>query len=164
MSGEAQTIISRFSGVLLTIRCQGYSDIAAIMETQSVEELIDSLPRKERLIVQRLRMLVLESLPMATEKLSYGVPFYTRNRMICFIWPPSVSWGPPKDKTVEKGVTLGFCQGNKFSNENGRLLKEGRKQVYCLYFKEMSEIDDQEIRSLLFEAELIDEAFRRRKR
>ncbi|MCW5911630.1 MAG: DUF1801 domain-containing protein [Cyclobacteriaceae bacterium] len=134
---------------------------------RSVEELLLELPAGERKIVQHLRAIMLECLPKATEKLSYGVPFYTRNRMICFIWPPTITWDPQqlkkKEENLAKGVTLGFCQGNRMSNEDGVLLAEGRKQVYCMYFKTLKEIDDQQIRALLFEADVIDESFRKKK-
>jgi hypothetical protein len=130
---------------------------------KSVDEVIQSLPRNEQVIVKRLRALILECLPKAKEKLSYGVPFYTGHRMICFIWPPSMYWGPKqkRDKNEEKGVSLGFCQGNLMSNDEGELLTEGRKQVYCMYFKLLKEINDGKIRALLFEAELIDENFKK---
>jgi hypothetical protein len=131
---------------------------------RSVEELLLSLPKNEQAIVKHLRDLVIECLPFATEKMSYGVPFYTRNRMICFVWPPSVSWGPKKENAQVKGVTLGFCQGKLFSNDQGLLLKEGRKQVYCMYFKKPDEINDSDIRALLFEAELIDASFKKNKK
>jgi hypothetical protein len=134
--------------------------------TKSIEEVISSLPKSERIIVNRLRSLVLECLPKATEKVSYGVPFYTHNRMICFIWPPSIYWEPKKESTnkKEKGVTLGFCQGNKMSNEDGVLLAEGRKQVYCMYFKSQEEINEEQIRALLFEAELVDDEFKKKRK
>ncbi len=128
---------------------------------ESVDEVIMSLPRSEQVIVKRLRALILECLPKATEKISYRVPFYKRHRMICFIWPPSIYWGPKKqwNDKEEKGVTLGFCQGNLMSNEDGVLLAEGRKQVYCMYFKSLKEIKNEQIRALLFEAEFVDEGF-----
>jgi hypothetical protein len=131
---------------------------------KSIEEVVLSLPKNEQLIVTRLRSLILECLPKATEKLSSGVPFYTRNRMICFIWPPSIYWGNEEkwNKNQEKGVTLGFCQGKLMSNEDGALLAEGRKQVYCMYFKSLAEIKEEQIRALLFEAELVDESFRKK--
>ena len=62
--------------------------------------------------------------------------------MICFIWPPSITWGPKKEGQKTKGVTLGFCQGNLFANEDEALLAEGRKQVYCMYFNSLKEIND----------------------
>lgn len=119
-------------------------------------------------IMRRLRALVQECLPKAIEESKYGwgVPFYTHHRLICFIWPPSLYWGSDKkkrEKAAQKGVTLGFCQGNLFSNEDGVLLAEGRKQVYCMYFKSIDEIDDGQIRALLYEAELIDESFKKKK-
>lgn len=133
------------------------------METHTVEEVIAGLPRDERVIVRRLRALVLECLPRATEKLTWGVPYYTHHRMICFIWPPSIYWGPQKETMAKKGVTLGFCQGNRMANDEGLLLAEGRKQVYCMYFNSVKEIQDEQIRSLLFEAELVDETFAKKK-
>lgn len=128
---------------------------------KSVDEIIADLPKHEQVVVKRLRALILECLPKATEKNNYGVPFYTRNRMICFIWPPSIYWGPKKSDYQQKGVSLGFCQGNLFANEDGALLAEGRKQVYCMYFKHVDEINGEQIRALLFEADLIDQQFRK---
>lgn len=132
-----------------------------------VDEAMLKLPREERVLVQRLRALVKECLPKASEMAYYGlgVPFYRHNRLICFIWPPSISWGPvrSKEKSNQKGVTLGFCQGNRMSNEEGYLLSEGRKQVYCMYFQKLTDIDEPLIRSLLYEAGLIDEFFHRKK-
>jgi len=63
-----------------------------------------------------------------------------------------------------KGVTLGFCQGNLMSNDDGVLLAEGRKQVYCMYFNSLDEIDDEQIRALLFEADMVDQQFQKKKR
>jgi hypothetical protein len=135
---------------------------------KSVDEAIAALPRTEQVIVKRLRALVQECLPKAIEESKYGwgVPFYSHHRLICFIWPPSIFWGSnkkKKEKNEQKGVTLGFCQGNKMSNEDGALLIEGRKQVYCMYFKTLKEINDEQIRSLLFEAELVDDGFKKKK-
>src|ERR1044072_3614848 len=100
-------------------------------KTADVDQMIANLPRDERVLVERLRALVMECIPQATEKAYYDwrVPFYTRNRLICFIWPPSASMEPGADheKQKSKGVTLGFNQGNLMSNEDGVLLSEGRK-------------------------------------
>lgn len=130
----------------------------------TVDELIEALPQAEQVIVKRLRALILACLPKATEKLD-GIPFYTGKRMICYIWPPSLSWSPERqsEKQLAKGVSLGFCQGNKMANPDGVLLAEGRKQVYCMYFKSGNEIDEDQIRTLLFEAEVVDESFRKHK-
>ena len=68
-----------------------------------------------------------------------------------------------KNAPAQKRVVLGFCQANKMSNENGILLAEGRKQVYCVYFTSLKEINDEQIKALLFEAELIDQEFKKKK-
>jgi hypothetical protein len=132
---------------------------------KTVEEFLMTLPKEEAVIVKRLRALVKECLPKAEEKLNYGAPYYTNHRMICFIWPPSAYWGPKpsSDKLKNKGVSLGFCYGNLMSNDDGALLAEGRKQVYVMYFRSLKEIDEQHVRSLLFEAGLLDDSFPKKK-
>ena len=131
----------------------------------SVEELIQALPSGEQLIIKRLRSLILECLPKATEQLQYGVPFYRHHRMICFIWPPPLDCSKKTSNSKEeKRVGLGFYYGNQMANEDGALLVEGRKQVYYMFFQSISEINDDQIRALLFEAGLIDDAFGMKKK
>lgn len=127
-----------------------------------------SLPKNEQVIVTRLRDLIMECLPQATEKTFYdiGIPFYTHHRLICYIWPASVYWEPKKsqENPKSKGTTLGFNQGNLMANEDGALLAEGRKQVYVMYFHSLKDIKEDQIRALLFEAGMIDEGFAKKKR
>lgn len=138
------------------------------MNTVDIDEMIETLPRDERIVVKKLRTLVIECIPNATEKTYYDwrIPFYTRNRLICFIWPPSLSWeaGSKDKKRKDKGVSLGFNQGHLMSNEDGILLSEGRKQVYAMYFKKLDDIDEARVRALLFEAAMIDEQFSKRRK
>ncbi|MEX1240639.1 MAG: DUF1801 domain-containing protein [Cyclobacteriaceae bacterium] len=137
-------------------------------KTVDIDQMIATLPRNEQVLVKRLRALVMECIPQATEKAYYdwSIPFYTRNRLICFIWPPSVSWEPgaSHEKQKSKGVTLGFNLGKLMANEDGVLLAEGRKQVYVMYFKNPDDIDEAQVRALLFEAAMIDEQFVKRKK
>jgi hypothetical protein len=132
----------------------------------SVEEMIATLPRQDQLIVKRLRALVKDCLPKAEEKLSYGVPYYRHNRLICFIWPPTVYFGSHEGKAaaLAKGVTLGFNYGHLMSNDQGVLLAEGRKQVYVMYLRDVKEIDDALVRSQLFEAGELDDTFTAKKK
>jgi len=127
----------------------------------TTDEMLLTLPRDELVIVQRLRGLIMECLPFATEKVYYGVavPFYSRHRQICFIWPPSIFWGPKRDLASQKkkGVSLGFCQGNLMADVDGLLQGEGRKRVYVMYIHSFKEINDDVIRALLFEAGMIDD-------
>ena len=133
-----------------------------MVPTPAVDEIILGLPRSEQVMVKKLRALMQECLPKATEKVSYKVPFYRRNRLICFIWPPSIFWGPKRTPETQqaKGLALGFCQGNLMSNEESLLLAEGRKQVYCMYFHTIQDIRDEQLRPLLFG--LVDDGFKKK--
>ena len=132
---------------------------------KTVAEMILSLPQNELMVVKRLRDLVLECLPLATEKPYYGlgVPYYSRHRQICYIFPASALYGQ-EDKKHERKVTLGFCQGNRMSNEHGALKVEGRKQVRVMYFDTLRDIKEDQVRALLFEASMIDDSFNKGKR
>ena len=135
---------------------------------KTVDEMILNLPKPEQIMVQRLRTLVKECLPKAEEKSYYGegLPFYTHHRLICFIWPTSVYWGPKRTAETQKakGVSLGFNQGYLMSNEDGVLKAEGRKQVYVMYFHSLKDIKEDQVRALLFEAGMIDDAFGEKKK
>ncbi|RNC85322.1 MAG: DUF1801 domain-containing protein [Balneola sp.] len=117
----------------------------------SLGDFLDYLPDNELEIVEELRALVYECIPDCKEKLSYNVPFFSRNRTICFIWPGSVPWG-----TIKEGVILGFSRGNLLSDYAGYLEKGTRKSVYTKTFLHVDEIDPQLIRDYLFEALEID--------
>ncbi len=138
------------------------------MSHKTVDEVIESLPRAEQAIVKRLRSLVLDCLPKAEERTydDFCIPFYRHNRLICFIWPPSISSEREQksEKQKAKGVALGFNQGNLMSNQEGKLLAEGRKQVYFMYFHSLHDIDEAQVRALLFEAGMIDDSFKKRKK
>ncbi len=124
-------------------------------------DFAQALPKEERLIFQRLRDVVLETEPRLVETKSYGVPFYSRKKRICFIWPVSAPDAPKAKNQKDDGtlVSLGFCYANLLSNEQGLLLSEGRKQVYIIRlrsFKELTSIENQ-IAEILREAVLLDE-------
>ncbi len=138
------------------------------VKSVDIDQLISDLPRSEQVLVKRLRSLIIECIPQAAEK-TYPdliMPFFKKKRLICFIWPPSVPWasGTNHEKQKTKGVALGFNQGNLMSNQAGVLLAEGRKQVYMIYFKKPGDIDEVQVRALLFEAAMIDEQFGKKKR
>jgi uncharacterized protein YdhG (YjbR/CyaY superfamily) len=132
---------------------------------EDVEDFIAELPADEKLIVKRLRSIILETEPRLQEKFSYGVPYFFHNRRVCFIWPishlPPGYTVPAEEKTK---VTFGLCYGNLLSNDQGLLLKEGRKQVYVIKYTSVKEIDEQAVREIIQEAALIDEGFKKKKK
>lgn len=117
---------------------------------KTYENFFFDLTEDEKPIVQLLRKIILESIPGIREKISYGVPYYFRKTRICFIWPASIKAGP------KSGVMLGFCKGNKLSNEQGILESGGRKEVYALTFHNIKEIKPALIKEILYEAILVD--------
>ena len=126
-------------------------------------EFSRALPKEENLIFQSLRNLILEAEPRLQEKMNFGVPYYVRNRMVCFIWPVSAPNAPTaKNQTWDNTiVSLGFCYGNKLSNEQGILLAEGRKQVYIIRLRSMKDLKslEQSIIEIVQEAVIVDELF-----
>lgn len=142
--------------------------MSAHATTVDIDCVIATLPAHEQVLVKRLHTLISECIPQAIEKAypDLRMPFYTKNRLICFIWPPSVLWEPSTstEKQQAKGVALGFNQGSLMANEAGILLAEGRKQVHVMYFKSPDDINELQVRALLYEAALIDEQFAKRKK
>ncbi|MBO3699868.1 DUF1801 domain-containing protein [Roseivirga sp. E12] len=121
------------------------------VDFQDLDDLYAFLPEDELNVVKLLRGLVYECIPEVKEKLSYNVPFFRGRKTICFIWPGSVPWGG----TFE-GVQFGFVRGHLMLNEDGFLDAGKRKYVRTKTFYSVQEIDFEKLRSLLYEAAIID--------
>lgn len=124
---------------------------------KSIEEFLDFLPDDERKMTLYLMNIVENSIANYRRKLSYNVPYYAKNKNICFIWPASVLWG--KQKTYE-GVRFGFTRGYLLNDEMNYLDKANRKQVYWRDFRNIHEIDEDLLKAYLFEAVEIDRQVR----
>ncbi len=125
------------------------------LKFQSFVEFWDYIPADERIIVDVLRQIVLETMPWCKEKLSYNVPYYYGNRRICLIWPGSVPWGG-----FRSGVFFGFCYGHLLPDSENYLHRGTNKQVFYRIFHSPEEIDEQAITKLVLEAVEIDKNFR----
>lgn len=127
---------------------------------KNVEEFLEFLPPDELKLTKFLRKIIFDCVPGITEKLSYNVPFYKRNKGMFFIWPASVLWGK---KQTYKGVRFGFQQGNLINDEPNYLEKGERKQVYWKDLTSIKEIDIDLLKAYIFEAVEIDGKFRKTK-
>jgi hypothetical protein len=126
------------------------------IKPQAFIDFWDRLPENERLLVDVLRQIVLETLPTTCkERFAYNVPFYYGKRRICLIWPASVPRGGFKT-----GVFLGFNQGYKLADVNQYLLHGTNKQIYYRIFHTPEEIDEEKIVVLLKEAIELDKQFK----
>lgn len=117
----------------------------------SVSDFLDYLPPTEIGIVEQLRDLILQTLPDATEKLAYNVPFYYLNKRVCYVWPASVPWGG-----LTTGVSLGFCQAMLFDELTKHLVFGNKKEIGTLHFKSHTDIDEQLIIRLLEKGRQVD--------
>ena len=124
----------------------------------NVDEFVASLPRSERVITQALRSIIMDSDPRIAEKLSYGVPYFSIRRRICFVWPASAPYGPKVGK-----VSLGMCFGYLISDHDKMLQMDGRMQVSVARFGSLSEIDERKINEIMQEAILVDNMKLKRK-
>lgn len=116
-------------------------------------EYIDNFEGEaERRILQRLHAL-LTSLPGVSAKLRFKVPFYDRNRWLCYFNP-----------LKKGGIELGFCQANLLSNEQGLLDFRDRTQVAGVSYFSVNDIREDVLLEILQEALLVDDELGKPKR
>ena len=131
---------------------------------QDVETYLETLTGLERTIMKRLRTLIFQAEPRIIEKLSYGVPYFSRHRRLFYLWPATAI--PRKQQTEidsSPKVMLGFCYGNLLSNDQGLLVKEGRKQVFTIPVFSLTAEKERLISEVINEAIYVDEQFFGRK-
>src|ERR1044071_8459910 len=127
------------------------------MEIRNLVELYTLLPEDEKIIVDLLRQIVIETLPpYCKEKISYNVPFFYGKKGICIIWPATVPRGG-----IKKGVLLGFWYGNRLKDADKFLTRGTNKQVFYKIYQTPEEIDDKPIIKLLKEAIKVDSGFKK---
>lgn len=72
----------------------------------TVDEFVETKVLPEyRSVVERIRELMRECVPEATEQISYGIPSYRLTRIIAVISP------------TKKGITFAFSRGAEFEDE-----------------------------------------------
>lgn len=113
---------------------------------------LDYIPANELKIVEFHRQIINSYIPDCKEKLSNNVPFFSRHKKICYIWPSSIPWG-----AVEKGVAKGFTQGSKLSIDSNYFDKCNNTTVYKKIYTDAKQIDIEFLKSLLYEAVIIDQ-------
>jgi hypothetical protein len=122
---------------------------------RTIEQLLDYLPEHELKLTESLRQLVFDCIPHVEEKLSYSIPSYRKHRSICFIWPGCIYWG---DKRTYNGVRFGFSYGNLLTDPESLLERGSRKQVFWKDFSKIEDVPFDQLRQLLYEAAMVDEA------
>jgi hypothetical protein len=119
-----------------------------LLKIRSILHLYELLPAEQRLTVDVLRQIIIETLPShCKEKISYNVPFFYGRKSICLVWPSAIPRGG-----IKEGVMLAFWYGNKLSDTNNYLSHGTNKQIFYKIFHSVDEIDQEAIVSLLHEA------------
>lgn len=127
------------------------------MKIKNLVDLFTILPEEERIIVDVLRQIIIETLPgYCKEKISYNVPFFYGNKGICILWPSTVPRGG-----IKKGVLLGFWYGYKLNDEDGFLSRGTNKQIFYKIYQTPEEIDENPVKKLLKEAVKLDRTFKK---
>ena len=123
-----------------------------LIKIKSLLELFDIIIENERIIVDVLRQIIKETLPINyKEKISYNVPFFYGKKGICIIWPATIPRGG-----IKEGVLLGFWYGNRLNDVDGYLTHGTNKQIFYKIFYSPEEISEKAIKKLLKEAVRID--------
>jgi hypothetical protein len=127
------------------------------MKIENLVEIYDILPEDEKIIVDVLRQIVIDTLPeYCKEKISYNVPFFYGNKGICIIWPSTVPRGG-----IKTGVLLGFWYGHKLNDRDCFLSHGTNKQIFYKIYQSSGEINEKPIKRLLKEAIKLDRSFKK---
>lgn len=71
---------------------------------KSLVQLYELLPENEKIIVDVLRHIVIDTLPeYCKEKISFNVPYFYGKKGICIIWPSTIPRGG-----IKEGVLFGL--------------------------------------------------------
>lgn len=130
-------------------------DNTVAIEFNTIDELLNYLPKRELKIVLFLRKIILECIPNCKENLVYNVPFFYGHSRICYLWPASISLGK-----VDKGVAIGFCKGASFLDETFETAKFASK----LTFDSLKDIDVILLKQQIYGAVLVDNQIVKAKR
>jgi hypothetical protein len=127
---------------------------------KSILQLVESLPGEQRIITDVLRQIILETLPAyCKEKISYGVPFFYRNKSICLVWPAAIPRGG-----IKEGVLFGLWYGNRLPDKDGFLTHGTNKRIFYKIYKDADAIDESAIKNILAEAIALDASFAKKNR
>jgi len=131
----------------------------SLIKIKSIIQLYDILPQEERIIVDVLRQIVTENLPVyCKEKISFNVPYFYGNKGICIIWPATIPRGG-----IKKGVLFGLWYGNRLKDKNNYLTQGTNKQIFYKIFMQAEDIDEKAITTILKEAVITDNQWKTKK-
>ena len=109
-----------------------------------VNSFIEKFPLHIQRMIEKIRVIILNSAPGIHESLKYKIPFYTHKGLLCYINP------------TNENVIIGFSQGAEFANEDKILVGSGKTVRHVIY-KNIKEIKTEKLQHLIYEALIINE-------
>ena len=103
-----------------------------------VEKYIIQYPDEFVDIMLRLRLLIYEVVPEATEAIKWSMPHFSLRRPILYI------------RGCKNHVTLAFHDGRMLNDPDGMLLGTGKQMKY-LKFRNMNDIDEEMLKRWILE-------------
>lgn len=116
-----------------------------------VEQYIFNQNNEARELLLVLRDIILKSDQNISEKISYRIPFFYRNKPFCYL------------NLKPNGIDIGFWAGPYFQESLPFLETKGRKIIKTYFIPFDSEINPTELKSILTEAIEIDKRFAKNK-
>lgn len=116
-------------------------------KSSEVNLYIQRTPKQLRDLMIVLRTIIHKTLPDGEETLKYGVPFYTRKGLLCYL-------SPLKKKD---GIYIGFAEGYRMSDESGIFTGKNLKQIRHIQFRKQSDIKKMLLKEYLNEAVVLNE-------
>lgn len=117
---------------------------ALLNSSNAVDKYLSHLPEGIRNLSEYLRNIILTASGQVEEHLKHNIPFYYYKGKLCYINP------------FDDRVILGFSRGADMPDEHS-MLKGSQKTVRHAVFYPGSEIDEEKIRNLIFEALIVNE-------
>ncbi len=114
----------------------GKSDVDAFVRT--------NVPPQFRDIVEKLRQLMREAAPDASEEIAYRIPMWRRRRIFVFLNP------------TKKDITFGFARGREFEDKYGLLRGVGKASMH-LKFKTAADVKPAVVRYYIEQALKLDD-------
>ena len=119
---------------------------------RSVDEYISSLPEELAELCERLRAIIMATVPAATEKISFKIPFYHYHGMFCYL------------NRVSDGIDVGFLRGRDLTELFPQLQQGSRKIVASIIVRNKADIGKLELPAIIAAAaEWNEEAARMKK-
>jgi hypothetical protein len=104
---------------------------------RSVDEYIAGLPEDLAEICARLREIILATVPEATEKISFKIPFYHYHGMFCYL------------NRVKDGIDVGFLRGRDLLDIFPQLQQGNRKIVASVIVRNKADIRTLELPEII---------------